>query len=72
MPVEGQLAVFLGVAGGNASDRRASERFQRSGDTISRASNNALNAAVELVGNTVEIWSVWSEHGVDWTLLWAV
>jgi len=48
MSVEEQLAIFLKIVGENATNRMAQERFQRSGDTISRAFNNVLDAMVEL------------------------
>lgn len=48
MSVEEQLAIFLKIVGENASNRMAQERFQRSGDTISRAFNKVLGAMVEL------------------------
>ena len=48
MSVEGQLAIFLKIVGENTSNRMAQERFQRSGDTISRAFNKVLDAMVEL------------------------
>ena len=48
MSVEEQLAIFLKIVGENASNRMAEERFQRSGDTISRAFNKVLDAMVEL------------------------
>ena len=48
MSVEEQLAIFLKIVSENASNRMAQERFQRSGGTISRAFNKALDAMVEL------------------------
>ncbi len=34
--IEEQLAIFLHIVGGNCSNRSAQERFQHSGETISR------------------------------------
>ena len=48
MSVEEQLAIFLEIVGENASNRMAQERFQRSGDTISRAFNKVLDVMVKL------------------------
>jgi len=45
---ERALAIFLKIVGENASNRVAQERFQGSGDTISRAFNKVLDAMVEL------------------------
>ena len=48
MSVEEPLAIFLKIIGENASNRMAQERFQQSGDTISRVFNKVLDAMVEL------------------------
>ena len=43
-----ELAIFLKIVGENVSKRMAQERFQQSGDTISRVFNKVLDAMVEL------------------------
>jgi len=48
MSVEEPLAIFLKIIGENASNRMAQERFQQSGDMISRVFNKVLDAMVEL------------------------
>jgi hypothetical protein len=48
MSVEEQLAIFLKIVGENASNRMVQDRFQHSGDTISRVFNRVLNAIVQL------------------------
>ena len=49
-PSDGEepLAIFLKIIGENASNRMAQERFQQSGDTISRVFYKVLDAVVEL------------------------
>ncbi|GAA0147370.1 hypothetical protein LIER_36504 [Lithospermum erythrorhizon] len=44
MGIEEQLAIFLSVVGQNKTNREMQERFQHSGETISRHFNNVLKA----------------------------
>jgi len=46
--VEQQVLIFLYITGQNASNRNAQERFQHSGETISRHFNSVLQALVTL------------------------
>ena len=46
--VEEQVAMFLLIVGHNERNRVIQERFQHSGETISRHFNNVLNAIVAL------------------------
>lgn len=46
--VEEQLAIFMKIVGEKASNRTTQDRFQHSGDTISRHFNHLLNATLHL------------------------
>lgn len=51
--VEEQIAIFLKVVSENASNRTVQERFQHSGDTISRHFHSVLEALLVLYTNFV-------------------
>lgn len=53
--VEQQLLIFLYITGQNASNRNAQERFQHSGETISRYFNAVLEALVILAPEYIRL-----------------
>lgn len=53
--VEEQLIIFLFTLGHNAVNRQVQERFQHSGETISRHFNNVLNAIVSLSSDYIRL-----------------
>jgi hypothetical protein len=52
--VEEQLVIFLKIVGENASNRIAQDRFQHSGETISRVFNTVLDAILKLYPEVVK------------------
>ena len=53
--VEQQVLIFLYIAGNNASNRMAQERFQHSGETVSRHFHAVLKALVKLSGRYIHL-----------------
>jgi len=52
--IEEQLAIFLKIVGEGASNRTAQDRFQHSGDTISRHFHHVLDALIHLYTEFVQ------------------
>jgi len=52
--IEEQLAIFLKIVGENAYKRTAQDRFQHSGETISRVFNTVLDVILKLYPEVVK------------------
>ncbi|KAF7129896.1 hypothetical protein RHSIM_Rhsim10G0146800 [Rhododendron simsii] len=57
-----QVAIFLWIMGQRANNRNAQERFQRSGETISRQFHNVLNALNAMAIDWVRPWPQQGVH----------
>ncbi|KAI8528513.1 hypothetical protein RHMOL_Rhmol12G0154100 [Rhododendron molle] len=54
--VQEQVAIFLWIVGQRANNRNAQERFQRSGETISRRFHNVLNSLNAMAIEWIKPW----------------